>query len=348
MTSGGAPAAAGRILAEAIRDLPDGLEARPITDGDLPALTALERDTDIAGCGHSSTNADEVRDELEDPDCGWGRGCATVWDGPDLVGALVVFDGLAAGRGWMLDVYSRPGDPRAPAINATLIDAGLREGNARWAALPPAPDEPVPVAKSGCHANDAPLRAALVQQGFSEVRTFLTMRIDHGGPPSVSGPGIPSGYTIRAFADVQAEWRTLYEVSRAAFLDHFDYTAVDYDEWRLHLQGATSDPSQWHVIEHADQIVAYARGSNRYASEQSGYVASIGVVREHRGRGLARALLETRFADDARRGFHSTLLHVDAASPTGADRLYTSVGMVTDSTLVWFHRPLVTDVATAD
>ena len=303
---------------------------------------------DIAGCGHSATNADEVRDELNDPECGWAHGCATVWRGTDLVGALVVFDGLASGGGWMLDVYALPGDPRTPGINAALVDAGLREGLARWDALPSAPGRAVPVAKSGGHATDAALRAALEQRGFAEVRTFLTMRIDHGGAPTIDRTPLPDQYSIRPLADIPSEWRALHEVSTTAFLDHFDHASLDYEEWRGHHQGATFDPTQVHVVEHGGHIVAFARGSNRYASEGSGYVASIGVLREHRGRGLARALLGLRFADDVRRGFHSTLLHVDAASPTGADRLYSSVGMVTDSTLVWFHRPLVLHGASAD
>ena len=69
-------------------------------------------------------------------------------------------------------------------------------------------------------------------------------------------------------------------------------------------------------------------------------MASIGVVREHRGHGVARALLRARMADDVARGFISTILHVDATNPTGATGLYESVGMVADSEFVGFHRPL--------
>jgi ribosomal protein S18 acetylase RimI-like enzyme len=94
------------------------------------------------------------------------------------------------------------------------------------------------------------------------------------------------------------------------------------------------------VAEQGGQIIGYAMGSNSYASDDCGYVASIGVIREHRGHGVARALLMARMADDVERGFISTILHVDAASATGAARLYESVGMVADSEFVGFHRPL--------
>ena len=47
----------------------------------------------------------------------------------------------------------------------------------------------------------------------------------------------------------------------------------------------------------------------------------------HDHRGLGRALLLRAFQDFRARGFHEVGLGVDAASLTGATRLYESVGM---------------------
>lgn len=85
----GAELAAGRILADAVRELPNGLAVRPTGPDDVEGITALMRATDIAGCGHTSTNLEEVHDELAAPDCGRGRGAATVWRGDEVVGALI-------------------------------------------------------------------------------------------------------------------------------------------------------------------------------------------------------------------------------------------------------------------
>ncbi len=132
----------------------------------------------------------------------------------------------------------------------------------------------------------------------------------------------------------------MHSTNATSFLDHFDSTPLEFGAWRdLHM-GETEDSTQWIVAEHDGEIIGYARGSNVYASEDCGYVASIGVLQEHRGHGVARALLQARMADDVGRGFISTILHVDATSPTGATRLYESVGMVADSEFVSFHRPL--------
>lgn len=335
-------------------DLPEGHAARATDPDQVSALTALVRSVDIAGCAHSSTNIEEVTDELADPDCGWQYGSATVWRGSDLVGAAIVFDGLASNRGWMIDVYARPGDPRARPILGSLIDASLREGRYRWDALYMDPDVPLPTAKAGCYDNDGALRAELERRGFAEVRRFWRMKVDHwsveglSGPagsaaedaPSPTGGPLPGGYVIRPFRDVETEWQGVHAAFSTSFLDHFDFTPLEFVPWREHQSGQTTDPTQWIVAEHDGQIIGYAMGSNRYASEDCGYVASIGVLREHRGHGVARALLSARMADDVARGFISTILHVDATNPTGATGLYESVGMVADSEFVGFHRPL--------
>jgi mycothiol synthase len=342
-----------RPLAQEVTGLPEGLTVRPTQAGDVEPITALVRAVDIAGCGHSSTNLEEITDYLTDPECEWGYGSATVWRGADLVGVSFVFDGLATGRGWMLEVYAVPGDPRAHGIHGSLIDAALREGRYRWDALYMDPDVPLPIAKTGCYLNDGALRADIEQRGFEEVRRFWRMKVDHwsvngltspalGDPhaPAASASHLADGYTLRPFRDIDADWRGVHLASSTSFLDHFDATPLDYDAWCERHQGGTQDITQWIVAERDGQIVGYVMGSNRFASEDCGYVASIGVLPEHRGKGVARALLMARMADDVDRGLISTILHVDATNPTGATRLYESVGMTADSEFVGFHRPL--------
>jgi mycothiol synthase len=342
-----------RVLAQEVGGLPEGHVVRPTTPADVTAFTALMRNVDISGCGHSSTNIEEITDTLSSPECGWEYGSATVWRGTDLVGGVFVFDGLVTGRGWMIDVYARPGDARAHAIQGALIDACLREGRYRWDALYMDPDVPLPTAKAGCYVNDGALRADLEQRGFVEVRRYWRMRVDHW---SVEGPSraapadtaqglpvegeLPAGFVIRPFRGDDSDWRGIHAASSTAFLDHFDFTPLGFDEWREQHQGETEDTTQWLVADHDGEIIGHAMGSNRYASEDCGYVASLGVVQEHRGQGVARALLLARMADDIERGFISTILHVDATNPTGATRLYESVGMVVDSEFLGLHRPL--------
>jgi ribosomal protein S18 acetylase RimI-like enzyme len=58
-----------------------------------------------------------------------------------------------------------------------------------------------------------------------------------------------------------------------------------------------------------------------------GWIRVLGVRRPWRGCGRGRALLLHAFREFRRRGFARAGLGVDAESPTGANRLYESVGM---------------------
>ena len=272
------------------------------------------RAVDIAGCGHTSTNIEEVSDELADPDCGWEYGSATVWRGTDLVGAALVFDGLVDGRGWMIDVYARPGDPRARAILGALIDAALREGRYRWDALYMDPEVPLPTAKVRLLRQR---RRAARRARAARVRRGAPLLADEGGPLVGRGPEprgsqrTPRGSARRrqrAAGRVRDSGRSgttsptggaCTQPVRLAFLDHFDFTPLEFDAWREHHAGRDRGPDP------VDRCRARrARSSatpwdpTRYASEDCGYVASIGVLREHRGHGVARALLRARMADD--------------------------------------------------
>jgi ribosomal protein S18 acetylase RimI-like enzyme len=64
--------------------------------------------------------------------------------------------------------------------------------------------------------------------------------------------------------------------------------------------------------------------------ENGAYVDEVSVRRRWRGRGLARALLLELFTELRRRGVLRVHLHVDSANPTGAMRLYGSVGMTAE------------------
>ncbi len=58
-----------------------------------------------------------------------------------------------------------------------------------------------------------------------------------------------------------------------------------------------------------------------------GYVRTLGVARDFRGRGLATLLLEHSFVYYRDRGRRAVQLGVDSESPTGANHLYEKVGM---------------------
>ena len=328
--------------AEALRNLPGGLSARPISTSDLTAATELMRAIDIFGSGTTSTNEEESADMFGEPDCRWGQGAAVVHRGADLVGLLVTFDGVESGRGWSFDAYVQPGDPQEELLIELTVRAGLATGQRRWAAAAAAGEVAADglVAKIACYPAESKVREVLAELGFEEARRFWRMIIEHARP--ADAPSLPEGYTLRAFrTDDDHDLHLMFEVSNTCFADHFDFTALPYDEWRDTMSGQTEDPTQWQFLEHEGAPAGYVRGSDRFAAEGLGYVASLGVLREHRGRGLAGALLRARFADDVARGRSGTVLHVDSTNPTGATRVYESAGMRVDQEYVFHRRPLL-------
>ena len=58
-----------------------------------------------------------------------------------------------------------------------------------------------------------------------------------------------------------------------------------------------------------------------------GYVRSLGVLKQARGLGIAKALLLNVFDDYRRRGRTALQLGVDSDNATGATRLYEGLGM---------------------
>ncbi|MEO0565129.1 MAG: GNAT family N-acetyltransferase, partial [Chloroflexota bacterium] len=71
-----------------------------------------------------------------------------------------------------------------------------------------------------------------------------------------------------------------------------------------------------------------------------GFVATLGVLRPYRKRGLGGALLRWCFRELYRMGKHSVTLDVDAESLTGALRLYENAGMHVAETYTRYQKEL--------
>ena len=69
-----------------------------------------------------------------------------------------------------------------------------------------------------------------------------------------------------------------------------------------------------------------------------GWVRILGVLPEHRRRGLGQALLRHTFAEFGSRGFRVVGLGVDAENPTGAVSVYERAGMHVERTNLIFEK----------
>jgi mycothiol synthase len=173
------------------------------------------------------------------------------------------------------------------------------------------------------------------RSGFALVRRFYTMATELAAAPKV--PPLPDGCAIETFRTEDA--RAFYETLDAAFQDHWEHHSVGFERWWERRQGASDfDPTLWFLVRDGDEVAAVIR--NDPDRNGGGYVGAVGVARAWRGKGLGRALLLRTFAEFFSRDVSRVTLGVDAESPTGATRLYESVGMTVENAAVVFEKAL--------
>ena len=143
----------------------------------------------------------------------------------------------------------------------------------------------------------------------------------------------------RTGVPAHSDLRAVHDVMEAAFRDHFNYHEETLEEFVSRLR---EDPGHrwdhWWIAEIVPEDGGPAQpagalvGAASYGDDgepDSSYVEYLGVLRSARGKGVAKALLQTVFADAARRGRPTVGIEVDETSSTGAGALYLSLGFAT-------------------
>jgi len=180
-------------------------------------------------------------------------------------------------------------------------------------------------ALGGAWDGNAALKALLEEAGYGRIRHSWRMRIDLADV--VEEPVWPEGVTVRTFQP--GDERTFYDVHQESFADHWEHDEPDpYDEWaHWLLQPPAFEPELWFLAEEDGEAAGIEINHERPEVPGLGWVGILGVRRPWRRRGVGRALLLHAFHEFRARGYTEAGLGVDAASVTGATRLYESVGM---------------------
>jgi GNAT superfamily N-acetyltransferase len=176
------------------------------------------------------------------------------------------------------------------------------------------------------------MRDAYDRAGLPVETVYWRMRREIGASETLESPVVPEGFGIGKVDprdDVVIE--QAYHLVNDTFSEHHGFgdevkPLPDYIEY---VRTAESfDPDAWWFAWQGETPVAVLIGDNRREENGVGYIGTVGVQKQLRGRGLARALLLTAFADYQQRGRTEVQLGVDTGNTTGATRLYESVGMV--------------------
>ena len=245
---------------------------------------------------------------------------------------VVILESDAARRDVYIDVYVVPGTD--PAVTAELVRHGVqcarrvvagRDGQWRI--------------DSGCILDDLQLSAALRDAGFVRQRIYWRMtRVLESVSPTM--PAAPAGVTLDV-ARTEADLDALYETYCASFSGHFGYTHRTRDQYVDAItNGEGPTPERWWLARLDGTPVALCIQDDSRAEFGTAWVRTLGVVPEARGRGIARWLLQSCFADAAARGMSDIGLTVDSDNDTGATRLYESVGMRSYQSIALWSLPL--------
>jgi mycothiol synthase len=175
---------------------------------------------------------------------------------------------------------------------------------------------------NGILATNRAAVALLEQSGYHSVRHFFRMAIELTEPPPE--PHWPDGLTPRPFDREHA--KAFQAASEDAFAEEWGHQPEPFDHWRrrrLDDPAATAD--LWLGVWDGDDVAAtLICDARRY---EMGWIASVGVRKPWRRRGLGLALIHHAFNEFWRRGERKVGLGVDAENPTGATRLYERAGM---------------------
>lgn len=300
--------------------LPDGVTWRrpALTEADADAVFRLVAGHNRAIVGFADYTMPDALEQLTEP--GFDPG-ADAWLVHDRSGALVGFGGCRdEGGDGRVEIEVIAGDD---TVAAWLFAAA----RARADEQARAGGHPAATVELAVYRDDEAQRTRAAALGFEPVTTFHRMRIDHDG--GVEVPAGPPSVVVRRGPGDDELRRQAYSVMATAFADHFGWGSPTYEQWQDQIDASpVMDWSQLWVADVDGRAVAMLHAHAGFVPDEGcGYVRHVGVLPEHHGRGLARLLLRTAFADDAARGRRGALIHVDTNNVTPAHDLYRGLGM---------------------
>ncbi|MFB8754174.1 GNAT family N-acetyltransferase [Streptomyces nigra] len=289
---------------------------RPAGLDDAAAVTDLLNEIDRIEIGRPETDLHTVESDLKRPDITLGTDSWLAFDGERLVAYGLLWDESGGERidvdHYVLPEHQRAGELLLDAMEARALDKARENGAGR--------------AVVHLHLNAEPTtdKGLLERRGWHVVRRYHVLRRPLDAA-SDTAPSVPPGVRLRACAD-EADRARVHALHQSTFAEHFDFQPRSYEQW---LNDIDADLLDWSLvwIAETDDLGDAGFLLARDDREAMGWIRSIGVRREARGRGLGGLLLRHAFAVFAARGRDTVGLGVDTANATGAPALYARHGL---------------------
>ncbi|MFF0200812.1 GNAT family N-acetyltransferase [Streptomyces sp. NPDC005017] len=289
---------------------------RPATLADAPAITDLLNAVDLIEIGRAETDLHTVEADLKHPEADLERDSWLAFEGERLVAYGLLWD-ESGGERVDIDHYVLPDHQQAGfdvlAAMETRALEKARDNGARRAVV-------------HLHLNVRPTtdQDRLRERGWQAVRRYHVLHrpLD---PAADQPPAPPEGVRIRPCA-TEADRELVHRLYQETFAEHFDFQPRAYASWLSDIDGDTVD---WSLVwiattdELGDAGFLLARNDR----EAMGWIRSVGVLADARGKGLGGLLLRHAFAAFAALGRDTVGLGVDTSNATGAPELYRRHGM---------------------
>jgi len=315
---------------------------RPLTSADIPAVTALYTAAEAADDTGELLSEEDFAESFAKSDL--PRRSVAVLAGAELAayGLVELRDDPSDTHRVRLDGMVHPSF-RRQGIGRSLLPRMMTMARELHTALHPT----MPLVATTMVESRSAGHVALAESlGFAANRYFYELEVALG--ESLAQVPIPSGYEIVPFSATRSE--EVRQVVNAAFSQHWGSTARTPEEWAASFTDSKRfvPSTSYLALDRASGAVIGFVLSRHYPAveEQTGvrelWIGDVGTLDEHRGRGVASALLSWTLAQGQAQGYHRAGLSVDSANSTRALGVYERAGFKVVRT--WIDHGLPVDL----
>ncbi|WP_446367462.1 GNAT family N-acetyltransferase [Coleofasciculus chthonoplastes] len=190
---------------------------------------------------------------------------------------------------------------------------------------------------AGAGAEQAKRITFLENCGFRIERYFLTMVRSLSEP--IPEPQLPDGFTLRPIQG-EPDAQTWVELFNDTFIDHWNYHPETVDAFNHKLKNPEFRPDLSVVAIAPDGTWAGFCDCYIPKDGNQGWINPVGTRRGYRKQGVARSMLQAVMQQLKVEGMETAMLYVDAENPSGARRLYESVGFQTTHTQIAYVKDM--------
>jgi len=176
--------------------------------------------------------------------------------------------------------------------------------------------------------------------GYEAARFFIEMSRSLEVIPEAE---LPQGIEVRDVIEHDA--RKIRDASVEAFRDHWGFAKPTEEDYISYKESKYWQPEHWQVAWDGDEVVSSVMNYidhdyNLKFQRKRGWTENISTRKEWRRRGIARALIVSSMHMHKAKGMTEVALGVDTNNPSGALKLYQSLGYKKDKTEMTYRKEM--------